>query len=77
VLGFEAIFGNTTIKIGAISLNGFSLMIGFIAFIILFIGKYKVLEKILVFLVILMSLAFLVTAILTKPSIVEIFKGIF
>jgi Mn2+/Fe2+ NRAMP family transporter len=77
VLGLEAIFGNTTIKIGAISFNGFSLIIGFIAFVILFIGKYKVLEKILVFLVILMSLAFLVTAILTKPSFVEIFKGIF
>ena len=77
VLGLEAIFGNTTIKIGVISLNGFSLMIGFIAFVILFIGTYKALEKILVFLVILMSLAFLITAILTKPSFVEIFKGVF
>lgn len=77
MLGLEAIFGNSTINIGTFSLNSYSLIIGIIAFVILFIGKYKVLEKILVFLVILMSLAFLVTAIITKPSLVEIFKGIF
>jgi len=77
VLGLEAIFGDTTIKIGVVSLNGFSLIIGIVAFVILFIGKYKVLERVLVFLVILMSLAFLITAVLTKPSLVEIFKGIF
>jgi NRAMP (natural resistance-associated macrophage protein)-like metal ion transporter len=77
VLGLEAIFGNTTVEIGTFSLNGFSMIIGTIAFAILFIGKYKVLERVLVFLVILMSLAFLITAVLTKPSLVEIFKGIF
>lgn len=77
VLGLEAIFGNTNLKSGNLSINGFSLIIGVTAFMILFIGKYKVLERILVFLVILMSLAFLITAILTRPSFSEIFKGIF
>ncbi len=77
VLGLEAIFGNTNTKLGNLSINGFSLIIGFTAFVILFIGKYKVLERILVFLVILMSLAFLITAIFTRPSFYEIFKGIF
>ena len=77
VLGLEAIFGNSYIELGSFSLNSFSLAVGVVAFVILFIGKYKVLERSLVFLVILMSLAFLITAILTKPSSVEIFKGIF
>lgn len=77
VLGLEAIFGNSSIKIGSFTLNSFSLAIGSIAFVVLFIGKYKVLERILVSLVILMSLAFLITAILTKPSLIEILKGIF
>lgn len=77
VLGLEAIFGNTSIELGSFSLNNFSLAVGIVAFVILFIGRYKVLERALVFLVILMSLAFLITAILTKPSIIEILKGIF
>lgn len=77
VLGLEAIFGNSYIELGSFSLNSFSLAVGVVAFVILFIGNYKVLERVLVFLVILMSLAFLITAILTKPSSVEIFKGIF
>jgi len=77
VLGLEAIFGNKSIGIGHISLNGFSLIIGIVAFVILFNGNYKVIERVLVLLVVLMSLAFLITAIITKPNISEIIKGIF
>jgi manganese transport protein len=77
VLGLEAIFGNSSIKIGSFLLNSFSLAVGVVAFVVLFIGKYKVLERALVFLVILMSLAFFITAILTKPSFIEIFEGVF
>ena len=77
VLGLETILGNAAFNIGNLSLNGFSLIIGVIAFIILFIGNYKVLERLLVLMVIIMSLAFLITAILTKPSITEVFRGIF
>lgn len=77
VLGLESIFGNATFKLGGLSANGFSLIVGVVAFIILFIGNYKILERILVFMVILMSLAFLITAIITKPSFSEILKGVF
>ncbi len=77
ILGLETIFGNTSFSIGNLTLNSFSLIIGVVAFIILFIGNYKVLEKILVLMVIIMSLAFLITAIITKPNLSEIFKGIF
>jgi len=76
VLGLEAIFGNPMLEISSFSLDFFSVLIGIIAFGLLFIGNYKVLEKALISLVILMSTAFLITAILTKPNLIEIFKGI-
>ena len=77
VLGLETILGNSTLEIGALKLNVLSVLIGVIAFVLLFIGNYKVLEKALISLVIIMSLAFLITAILTKPDLSEVFKGLF
>ncbi|MFC0604439.1 Nramp family divalent metal transporter [Winogradskyella pulchriflava] len=76
-LGMQTIFGNPTIDIGSLQLKSMSLIIGLVAFVLLYIGNYKVLEKVLVFLVILMSLAFLITAIITKPNIIEVLKGVF
>jgi len=55
----------------------YPILIGAIAFIVLFIGNYKVLERSLVTLVLLMSISFLITAILTKPDILAILKGTF
>ncbi|WP_203257950.1 Nramp family divalent metal transporter [Hyunsoonleella ulvae] len=69
VLGLETLCGA--------SKTTFSILIGVIAFVLLYLGNYKVIERALVFLVILMSLAFLTTAIMTKPNISEIFKGAF
>jgi len=77
VLGLETIFGKTSLNLGKFSFNSFSLLTGLIAFVVLLIGNYKILERVLVTLVILMSLAFLITAILTKPNFSEILKGIF
>ncbi|WP_298757986.1 Nramp family divalent metal transporter [uncultured Psychroserpens sp.] len=73
VLGLEALFGNSSFNSSAV----YSVIIGVIAFVLLFIGNYKVLEKALITLVILMSLAFLITAIVTKPNLTEIFRGLF
>lgn len=77
VLGLETLIGNPTLNLGALKLNLLSLIIGVIAFIILYIGNYKILEKSLISLVILMSFSFLITAILTKPDVMEILKGLF
>lgn len=77
VLGLETLFSNPTIFLGTWQLNSFSLLIGSIAFILLYIGNYKVLERVLISLVILMSLAFLITAILTKPDMSKILNGLF
>ncbi|MFT5215671.1 MAG: manganese transport protein [Glaciecola sp.] len=77
VLGLESVLGEYSQQIGSFSLNYFSIAIGLIAFVLLYIGNYKILEKALVSLVILMSIAFMITAILTQPNLIEVFKGIF
>jgi len=69
-LGLEAIFGKNYISF-------YPWIIGICAFILLYIGNYKVLEKVLVSLVIVMSLSFLVTSIITKPDVLAILKGLF
>lgn len=75
VLGMEAVFSSVSLQIGALNINIWSAFIGAIAFILLFLGSYKKLEKIFVALVLLMSIAFILTAFLTKPDLSEIFKG--
>ncbi len=69
-LGLEAIFGTE-------GSNYYPFVIGGLAFILLFIGNYKVLEKVFVGLVILMSLSFLITAIITRPNVLAILEGMF
>ena len=77
VLGLSTILPNSSIDIGSFSLNYLSIVVGIIAFVILYIGNYKVLERILVVLVILMSLSFVTTAFVTKPDIISVLKGVF
>lgn len=67
-LGLEAIFGNEHVAY-------YPFIVGIIAFMLLYFGNYKMLEKVLVTLVIVMSLSFLLTAIITKPNILEVLKG--
>jgi len=57
--------------------NPFSLLVGTIAFVILYIGNYKLIERLLIAIVLLMSISFLLAAILTKPSLSEIISGMF
>lgn len=61
--------------LGAGYLNFYPIAIGIIAFILLYIGNYKVLERSLIALVIIMSVSFLLTAIITKPDFQLLFKG--
>ncbi len=77
VLGLETIFPQSSFKVGTLSINYLVLILGAIAFTILYIGNYKVLEKVLVSLVIIMSVSFLVTAALTQPNLIEVIKGMF
>ncbi|MFK8046008.1 MAG: Nramp family divalent metal transporter [Crocinitomicaceae bacterium] len=77
VLGLEIIWPNTDFMIGNVTINALVLILGAIAFIILFIGNYKVLEKVLVGLVLLMSLSFITAAILTNPNWFAVLQGLF
>ena len=77
VLGLETLVGNPQIIFGGFSIHMLSICIGFLAFLLLYIGNYKILEKVLVSMVILMSFSFLITAVITKPDIIAILKGMF
>lgn len=77
MLGLETVFGQIIFDVFGFSVNLMSLVIGVIAFVLLYIGNYKFLERALVTLVLLMSVSFIVTAIMTKPNLLEILKGAF
>lgn len=51
-------------------------IIGLIAFLLLYLGSYKTLEKVFISLVLMMSVSFVLTAILTKPDIEEVLMGL-
>ena len=72
VLGIQALFSE-----GFIDAKPIVILLGILASLILFIGDYKVIERSLVALVIIMSITFIVTAIFTKPNIPAILKGLF
>ncbi len=72
VLGMQAIL---PVKLASKKL--LILVLGLLATALLYIGNYKFIERMLVSLVIIMSLSFIVTAVLTGPSLIEIFKGLF
>jgi Mn2+/Fe2+ NRAMP family transporter len=67
-LGITEILGKSTF-------NFYPLIIGIIAFILLFIGNYKILERSLVVLVIIMSISFLIAAVITRPAIGPLLRG--
>ena len=77
VLGLEAVFGEKALTFLNININFYSIILGLIAFSLLYIGNYKILERSLIFLVIIMSLSFIITAIITKPDITDLFNGLF
>ncbi|ADF53129.1 Nramp family divalent metal transporter [Zunongwangia profunda] len=75
VLGLQAVFGEQQLRVFQFEVNIWSITVGAIAFAILWIGNYKVLEKVFIALVMVMSLAFIVTAIVVKPDISKILNG--
>ena len=74
-LGLETILGNLSVSIVGLELKILPLLIGLVAFVLLYLGNYKVIERALVVMVILMSLSFLITAIMTKPNLSAVFKN--
>ncbi len=76
VLGITALAPSLLFEAGGFTLNFWSIIIGAIAFFLLAIGSYKVLERIFIALVGLMSLSFLITAFLVQPNIGDLLKGL-
>ena len=73
VLGTQYLFG--TFETNGVQLN--PLIIGLVAFFLLNTGKYKTIEKFLIALVLIMSITFVITAIVIQPDLGAIFKGMF
>ncbi len=62
--------------VSALPANIWPILIGIIAFLVLWTGSYKVIEKALITLVALMSFTFVITMILTKPDITSLLTGL-
>jgi len=77
ILGLETILGKQSLSFGNFQLNLFSVFIGIIAGALLYLGNYKILERTLITLVILMSVSFLITAFVTKPNWGDLLSGLF
>lgn len=70
VLGMQALFGNEFSGV-------YPYIIGSLAFLLLYLGNYKVLEKVFVALVLVMSFSFILTALLTGPNLLAVLEGLF
>ncbi|MBZ9650969.1 Nramp family divalent metal transporter [Psychroflexus montanilacus] len=77
VMGFSVIYAKTQISLGDFQLDYLPLIIGVICFFILNLNSYKKIEKVLIVLVVLMSLSFLTTALITQPDYLALLKGVF
>ena len=66
IIGLELLFGKNLY---------WAMVVGVLALGLLWFGKYQVIEKILIGLVIIMSGCFLITALIVRPDLNEILKG--
>jgi len=71
-LGMQSLVSANDINIGI-----WAIIIGVVTFLILYLGSYKLIERVLIGLVILMSLTFLTTALVISPPWADILKGMF
>jgi manganese transport protein len=74
-LGLQIFWDSPELNLGIFQVQTGNFLIGIIALLLLFFGNYKTLERILIGMVILMSLAFIITAFLTKPDWKNVFPG--
>lgn len=77
VLGLEAVLPEMSFSLLGFKLKAWALVIAAIAFILLWTGSYKLLERSLIALVGLMSLVFVVSMLWVKPDFWQIMKGFF
>jgi manganese transport protein len=76
-LGLEAVTGISTIGNGNIHIRFWPIITGLMAMLLLYTGSYRSIERILIALVIVMSITFVATAVMVRPSVAGIIKGLF
>ena len=76
VMGLETFLGSGIINNSSASVNIYSILIGIILVGIILVGSYNVFEKLLIGLVFIMSITFIITAILSKPSLGDLISGL-
>ena len=74
-MGVDLLVNLPVLNLGQLELNLLNLSIGLIALVLLMSGSYSKITGFLTVLVIMMSLAFLASAIWVKPSFLSIFEG--
>ena len=77
VLGVSSIFGQLSYSFTGFNINFYSIIVGLLAFVILFTGNRRFIERVLIGLVLIMSLSFLTSAIIVQPDFILIIKGLF
>lgn len=77
VLGFNEFFGSITYEFGDQTIPLAPLILGGIAFLILFIGEVKLIEWFLISLVMILSVVFITTAVVVEPDVRQILRGMF
>ena len=77
VLGWEEFFVGLDVSINGLTVRLTSLVVGAIAFWLLFSGNFKRIVNVMTVLVGLMSIVFVTTAIVIQPDIGAILKGLF
>ncbi len=77
VLGLQNFIPQFSYEIGGVSITIWPIILGGLAFIMLYIGSYKLIERTLVILVVIMSLSFIVAALMTMPNWKQLFTGTF
>ena len=76
VMGIETFTGSGLVDLSGNQINLLSILVAIFLISIIIYGSYNLFEKALVGLVFVMSITFIVTAILSKPDLGEIFKGL-
>jgi manganese transport protein len=74
-LGLEAVVDTRILPLGQLKINLINLLIGVLAMVLLLTGSFKTIGNVLTVLVIGMSLAFIITAVLSKPNWSELLRG--
>ena len=76
VMGLETFLGSGIIDNSSASVNIYPILIGIILVGIILVGSYNIFEKLLIGLVFIMSITFIITAILSKPSLGDLISGL-